>query len=130
MKSLLRVDLLISLYYLWRILVSITLFHILQMFRLWRSCGNILVSALCYSLLEHWYHGVSVTISSWSLLRATSINLHDLWWLVWSIEHLGSSSLDFYSWEYYLATSTCFGLTLKISSITVMPTLFEKLDLR
>ena len=32
--------------------------------------------------------------------------------------------------EYYLATSTCFGQTFKISSITLMPTLKEKLDLR
>ena len=54
MKSLLRVDLLISLYYLWRLLVSITLFHFLQLFRLWRCCGNILVSAFCSSFLEYW----------------------------------------------------------------------------
>ena len=30
----------------------------------------------------------------------------------------------------YLATSTCFGQTFKISSITLMPTLKEKLDMR
>ena len=32
--------------------------------------------------------------------------------------------------EFYFATSTCFGQTFKMSSITLMPTLKEKLDLR